>query len=111
VRQSLQRQPEAAIDGGGFGQSSNADTGHPFIGLWDDEKDIMIEGMSRKRFAVYRFNRRGEPSEQIAEYDTIEEVRNHHWRFDWDQRVRLQRGECWKYLSMSKFEEWAKGQR
>ena len=77
----------------------------------DNEIDIVIGGMPRKRFAVYRFNPRGEPSESIAEYDTIEEVRNHHWRLDWDQRVRLRRGECWKYLSMSKFEEWAKGRR
>jgi hypothetical protein len=74
-----------------------------------DENDIVIAGKSKKRFAVYRFNARGEPCERIAEYDTIDEVRKHHWRFDWDQRVGLRRGECWKYLPLSKFEEWAKG--
>jgi hypothetical protein len=74
-----------------------------------DQKNVAIGGKPGKRFAVYRFVHK-EPFELIAEYDTIEEVRSHHWQFARDQRVRLQHGECWKFLPLTKFEEWAKRQ-
>ena len=70
------------------------------------DKEMVIEGEPGQRFAVYRFLM-GQPYEREAEYDTVEEVHNHHWRLDRDQRVRLEHG---NYLTRPEFEEWAKKQ-
>jgi hypothetical protein len=47
----------------------------------------------------------GEPRERTGEYDTVEEALKHHWRLDWDQRVRVGHK---KYLTRTQFEDWAK---
>jgi hypothetical protein len=39
-----------------------------------------------RRFGIFRFVN-GEPHSLTGSYDTIEEVRKHKWRTDWDQRV------------------------
>ena len=60
-----------------------------------------------KPFRVYRSSGNGHPYEGVADYDTIDEVLNHHIHRDAQYNIRVA-GDL--YLTPKEFVEWAKSQ-
>ena len=66
----------------------------------DAPKEIQIDGLRAKSFAMFRCDRAGTIiGEQLAEIGTIDEVRNHHWRQDWHYCVRVLLDGKYHYLT------------
>ena len=63
--------------------------------------------MPSKRYRVYRSTGNAHPYEGVADYDTIDEVLNHHFHRDAQYSIRVT-GDL--YLSPKEFVDWAKSQ-
>lgn len=64
---------------------------------------MKVEGIPAKRFRVFRTDINDDPFECEAEYDTVTEVRSHHYRLDRRYKVSVDR----KFMTRAEFDAWA----